>query len=67
MSVENSGTSEPAFIERYIQIPYSGPKRHCRSRGANKARSGYQRLAKHHDFFAPKSVIDRPSSVPRRP
>jgi hypothetical protein len=55
MSVENSGISEAAFVERYIQIPYSGPKRHCRSRGANKARSDYQRLAKYYDFFAPKA------------
>jgi len=55
MSVENSGISEAEFVKRYIQIPYSGPKRHSRSRGANKARSEYRRLAKHYDFFAPKA------------
>ena len=52
--VQNSGISEAEFVERYIQIPYSGAKGHSNARSRAAARSQYRHLAKHFDFFAPK-------------
>lgn len=53
--VQNTGISEAEFVERYVQIPYTGRKGHSDGRSQSKAKHQYRRLVKNFDFFAPKA------------
>jgi hypothetical protein len=54
-SVQNSGISEVEFVERYVQVPYSGKKGYSGARSQAKAKYQYRSLVKNFDFFAPKA------------